>query len=107
VAELWRETGAGIAPAANFLALIELLLKARRDTQPPRYFLYVAREGARAWPVLREGRLPPEVAHRPGPRYEEVGGFPDRKSAQAAYERLEDELVVARRPVDSSGGLRR
>lgn len=96
VKELWP-TPAGRGIPLDFLPLVELLVKARRRHVPARFFLYAAREGSRAWAVLREGRLPPEVAYaRPGVTYTELGGFPDRKGAQAAYERLEDALGVTR-----------
>lgn len=95
VSELWQLPASRGIPL-DFLPLVKLLLEARRRHQPPRYFLYTARDGARAWPLLRDGRLPAEVAYaRPGVTYEELGGFPDRKTAQAAYERLEDALAAA------------
>lgn len=94
VKELWQLPAARGLPL-DFLPLLKLLLDARRRHEPPRYFLYAARAGERAWPVLREGRLPAELAYAdPGVTYEELGGFPDRKTAQAAYERLEDALAV-------------
>jgi hypothetical protein len=94
VKELWRLPAIRGIPL-DFVPLVKLLLEARRKRQPPRFFLYCAREGGRAWPVLREGRLPAEIAYaRPGVTYEELGGFPDRKTAEAAYERLEDALAA-------------
>ncbi len=92
--DLWKQVYPERAPSLNFLPLIRLLLDALKQPGPPRYFLYVARQGPKAWPVLREGRLPPEIAYRPGLTYVELGAFPDRKGAQAAYERLEDALAT-------------
>lgn len=99
VEELRRLPAARALPL-DFLPLVRLLIDARRRHQPPRYFLYAARRGERAWPVLREGRLPAESAHAlPGLTYEELGGFRDRKSAEAAYRRLDQLLAGAGRPV--------
>lgn len=85
-----REVRPGPAPYVDLLALAGAALAQLKKKGPPRFFVYRVTRVGKASYLVREGGAPQGWAAGPGGvSIELVDSFPDRKSALAAWQRLE------------------
>lgn len=85
-----RDVRPGPAPYVDLLALAGAALAQLKKKGPPRFFVYRVTRGGKASYLVREGEGPKGGPAGPGGvSIELVDSFPDRKSALAAWQRLE------------------
>jgi len=89
-----REVRPGPSPYVDFLALAGAALARLKKAGPPRYFVYRVTRAGKASYMVREGEAPRGwQLGAEGAVVELVEGYPDRKSALAAWQRLERGLA--------------
>ena len=91
------------SPYLDLAALASALGKLLAKPGPPRFFLYRVRGPDGLTYVVRDGPVPQAMLfNTPGKTFELMEGFPDAKSATAAWKRLERGFATASAATDSS-----
>lgn len=91
------------SPYADFGTLARALAQRVKAPQPSRFFLYRVRRADGLTYAVREGPIPQAWRfNTPGTTFELLEGFPDLKSATAAWRRLERGFATAVPTVDAS-----